>query len=164
MFKNDSNKYLLGALFRETSNNPEYVKFSLHESHPGLVNARKTFVELEDPTGYEWSMRYLGGNFEHWTRLIACSWFREAYDAWMLELNAKLKARYLAKIRATVEDEATPAAVRMAALKYLHTLDKPAKRSAGQPSKEEVAGELRRSVREAKAIAEDMERIGLKVV
>lgn len=164
MFKNDQNKYLLQALFKEVALDPKYVKFSLHDSHPGLVNARKTFIELEDPTGYEWSMRYLGGNYEHWNRLMACVWFKEAYESWVSELNAKLKARQLSRIEALSVAEGVSDAVRLAALKYLHSEVKAPKRKAGAPSKEEVAGELKRATRESREIAEDMERIGLKVV
>lgn len=167
-FKNINNMFLLGSLFYERNllnpeqdRKPEYVKFSLHDDRPGLVNARKAFVALEDPTGYEFAMRYLNGSFEHWTRLMACDWFKEAYRLWMGELNAKFKAKAFRKIRDLADGDDTPPAVKLQANKYLHSLDKPTS-NRGRPSGEEVTGELKRLAEEARSVKEDMERIGLK--
>jgi len=164
VFKNEQHKYLLGSLFREVAPDTRYVIFSLHDDIEGLINARRTFVELEDPTGHDWAKRYLGGSYEHWTKLIECRWFRQAYDEWMLELNARIKARSLKEIRALSESPDAPDPVRLAALKYLHGGESPTKRRVGRPTTDEVQGEIRRQVRESKDVQDDMERIGLKVI
>lgn len=169
MFKNDFNQYLLRPLFFEIAikladeQKVTAPKFSLHQDRPGLINCRRTFVELEDPTGYKWAMRYLDGSYEHWTRLMETTWFAQAYAEWMQELTAKLKSRALDAAKALSLDEETPPAVRLQAIKYIHQLDKTSF-SRGRPTQQEVTGEIKKSVREAQEVQEDMKRIGLKVV
>lgn len=165
MLKNASNKFLLGSLFREIAPYPTYVKFSLDNDHEGLVNARRTFVALEDPTGYKWAMRYLGGSYEHWQRLLLCPWFQEALKGWLDELKAKLLMNALEEMKDLIASDETPGATKLAASRYLAEAGwEPKKTTRGRPSASEVAGELKRTARENREVQDDMERIGLKVV
>jgi hypothetical protein len=165
MLKNASNKFLLGSLFREIAPTDQYIKFSLDNDVPGLINARRTFVELEDPTGYKWAMRYLGGSYEHWQRLMACSWFQDAYKGWLDELKAKLQMNSLEELKDIIAEEGAPAATRAACARYLAEAGwEPKATKRGRPGASEIAGELKRAVRESREVQDDMERIGLKVV
>lgn len=134
--------------------------FSLYDDKPGLVNCRKTFVALEDPTGYEWSMQYLG-DYEHWKKLMKSKWFQEAYDVWMEELKMKLRSQAIKRIK-EIQDEGQPAQA-LVASKYLASFEWE-KAGRGRPSKQEITGELKRAAEALKVEDEDAARIGLKVV
>lgn len=134
--------------------------FTLTKDHPNYISARKTFVELGDPTGYKWAMKYLG-DYAHWKYLMKSSWFREAYDVWMDELNTKQLAEALEVIREVAlgpdSKNALPAARYLAEQGWK-------KPTAGRPSKATIAGELKAALREKSIEDDDMARIGLKLV
>jgi hypothetical protein len=165
-FKTENNVWYTQALFWEhVINKPIDQRlfepvFSLYDDKPGLINCRKTFVELGDPTGYKWAIRYLG-DYEHWKRLVKCSWFQEAYDVWMNELKMKLQSEALDTIRDISQGE-NPAQA-LVASKYLASFEWE-KKGRGRPSKEEVQGELKHAARVLSEEDKDFERIQLKVV
>lgn len=135
--------------------------FSLHQDIPGLVNAQRTFVELGDPTGYKWAIKYLG-DWNHWLKLVECSWFKVALTVWQKELSAKSESEMLSVIHSIASDEANKA--RFQAAKYLADQHrKPASRR-GRPSTEEVTGELKKEAQERLSEDNDAARIGLKVI
>jgi hypothetical protein len=134
--------------------------FTLYEDRPGLINARKTFIELEDPTGYQWAIKYLG-DWSHWLKLMKAPWFREAYETWLDELSIKLKSEAIQKIRAIAEKEGDKQA--LPAARYLadETWNKSPR---GRPSKAQLQGELKKEVERLSIEDEDAKRIGLRVV
>jgi hypothetical protein len=163
-YKSPANSWYTQALFWEKSImmpiDQRKTVFSLYDDKPGLINCRKTFVELEDPTGYKWAMQYLG-DFEHWKRLMTCKWFAEAYDVWMNELKMKIRSESLSTIK-EIRDAGLPAQSLVAA-KYLASFEWE-KAGRGRPSKQEIQGELKRAALALEAEDEDALRIGLKVV
>jgi hypothetical protein len=129
--------------------------FTLYDDKPNCVNGRKTFVELGDPTGYKWAIKYLG-DYEHWKFLMRCTWFREAYDVWVNELKMKLRSEAMDVIRRTAE-EGQPAQALVAA-KYLASFEWE-KASRGRPSKAELTGELKRAAQALEEEEADWQRI-----
>lgn len=135
--------------------------FTLYEDRPGLINARKTFIELRDPTGYLWSIRYLN-SWLHWEVLIKLTWFQEAYGIWLKELKTMIQQEAIQKIR-TIAQEDSPQA--LVAAKYLATAEwEKAASTRGRPSKQELKSELKKAVEEAAVLSEDAERIGLTLI
>ena len=55
-------------------------------------------MEKEDVTEWEFAKEYLDG-WEHWTMLLACTWFKEYITRWRLELELKITARSLAELK-----------------------------------------------------------------
>lgn len=165
-YRTENNVWYTQALFWELVINKPIDQrlfepvFSLYDDKPGLVNCRKTFVELGDPTGYKWAIRYLG-DYEHWKRLTRCSWFKDAYDVWMNELKMKLQSEALDTIRGISQSE-NPAQA-LVASKYLASFEWE-KKGRGRPSKEEVQGELKQAAKMLSEEDKDFERIQLKVV
>lgn len=165
-------QYRTSSLFHEMwvqtqmGNRVQPPIFSLHEDGERLINARKTFLALEDPTGYEWAMHYLDGSYAHFQKLLRCPWFKEAYDSWVEELRMRLRVKALRTIReiASGEVEGTPAATVLAASRYIAEAGWDRKETRGRPSKEELKGELRAQANILSQEREDMERIGLKVI
>lgn len=122
--------------------------FSLDKDIPGLVNARATFLELGDPTGWLWTQKYLNKDYDHWQVLIKTSWFKKAYEDWLLELKMALRVKALQVIKdIAFEVLPSPPATILAASRYLAEAGWEAKDAGpgrGRPSNAELTGELKR--------------------
>ena len=164
----DNNRYYTQQLFYEMwlDVDPELrviePVFTLTYDRPGLVNARTTFIEMNDPTGYQWAMKYLK-SWKHWDEwLLKAKWFREALDSWLAELEVKTRSEALTAIK----DISTGGSGQsLAAAKYLAEQGwvKGASRR-GRPSKEELTGELKARAEALEKTNADMQRIGLTVI
>lgn len=136
--------------------------FTLMHDRPGLINCRKTFVEIGDPTGYQWSMQYLK-DYDHWLHLMKNSfWFREAVEDWLVELKAKLKAEGIQAIRKQARDSDNPS-LAQAAAKYLAN-EEWDKKEKGRPTNAQIQAAVKQQTRKRTEEDDDLERIGLKVV
>lgn len=131
--------------------------FSLHQDLPGLINVRKTFVELKDVTGHDWAIRYLG-SYEHYSRLMTCTWFKEATEEYIEEIKVLIRKEALQKL-IEISEGAGPQAA--SAARYLANYDWEKANTRGRPSKEELKGELKRAAHALTEEQEDMKRIGL---
>jgi hypothetical protein len=165
VYKAPNGNWYTQALFVETHQELETTGFqpifTLYGERDGYISARKTFVELGDPTGYKWAMEYLG-DYNHWHKLMQSPWFRDAYDVWIAELNAKNQSEAISRI---LEISKTDSPQALPAAKYIAESgwSKPAAKR-GRPSKAEITGELKEAVRVAENTADDMKRIGLRLV
>jgi hypothetical protein len=130
--------------------------FTLYDDKPGKINARTTFVELGDPTGYKWAIKYLG-DYEHWKFLMRCTWFQEAYEVWLNELKMKIRSENLDIIREIAKNDDLPAQ-KLVAAKYLASFEWE-KSSRGRPGKAELQGELKRAAQALEAEDDDWNRI-----
>lgn len=167
-FRSPSNSRYTRSLFHEcqqemiNDSKPFDPPYSLMNDYPGVVNLRKVYVSLGDPSGYKLAAAYLE-DYDHWRVLMKCKWFVSAKEKWDEELDAKLSAEGLNVIRSISDGfEGLSPAVQLQAAKYLadkaYRKDKaPAPR--GRPSKEEVAGILKQTVNESSDIADDLARI-----
>lgn len=136
-------------------------RFTLGYDIPGLVNARQTFIELRDPTGYKWAIKYLG-SWDHWTYLLRSPWFQEAYEEWLQELKTIFKMEAIDRIK---EIASEGSAQSFLASKYLASAEwEKAVRGPGAPSKAEMKGELKKAVQALTWEEEDAKRMGLKVI
>lgn len=136
--------------------------YALHRSDlPGITNFGRVYVQLGDPTGYKVS-NVLLEDFSHFNLLMRSEWFREAKAIWDAELEAKLASEGLDAIRMFADGiEGVAPAVQLTAARYLADKGWQKKEAPkrGRPSKEEVKGELKRSVEEEQGIADDLARI-----
>lgn len=169
-YKSRLNHWYTRALFREIAmltnldQKPDIKPvFSLHGDYPGLINARKTFVHLRDPTGYQWAMLYLG-DWAHWKALMKCKWFVEALGEWQAELDIAIQSENIQRIQAIAKDESDKG--RGAAAKWLAEKQYKEKKGPGRgrPTKEELQGELKKQAEASQSEDADLERIGLKLV
>lgn len=138
--------------------------FTLMHDREGLINFRTEYVNDEDKTGYKTSTRLLE-DFDHFQLLMRnCSWFREAKEAWDLEIDARLSQKAVHALNELLASERP--ADRLSAAKALLALsggNSKAKPKRGRPSAEEVIGNLKQETAEAKAIQDDLDRISLVV-
>jgi hypothetical protein len=154
--------YYAGSLFREERSSTAELNcpevFSLYGDFPGLINCRRTFVELGDPTGYQWAIKYLV-DWAHWNKLIKYTWFRGAYDVWLAELKTKLQSEAIQRLQ---EIAASGSSQATAAAKYIATFDwEKTSTKRGRPSKQELSTELKRVAAIVEAEEDDARRIGL---
>ncbi len=163
-YKSPNNAWYTAALFwdmvitRTLEQRMIQPVFTLHEDKEGYVNCRKTFVELGDPTGYKWAMKYLG-DWAHWKELVKAKWFAKALEEWREELRIKIQSEALDVIRAvsiTDDKQALVAAKYLAEYGWVK-----AGTGRGRPSKAEVQGELKKAVEAISVEDEDAKRIGL---
>ena len=101
-FKNASGRRYTKALFFETimdSDKSTAVYTLKDQDHAGLPSLNRLYLELADPTEYLYATKYLEV-WEHWQELCACVWFEPYVDRWRVELELKLKAEALARIKA----------------------------------------------------------------
>lgn len=138
--------------------------FTLNKVKPGYICARTTFVELGDPTGYKWAIKYLG-DWEHWLYLEKSSWFREALAGWRKELEVKQISESVRTIEQIAKDKEGDIKLAFSAAKYLAEQAWVKKATTrGRPSKVEVDAELKRAALERSIEDDDAERINLKLV
>jgi hypothetical protein len=164
--KDGSGRYLTRLLFLEEQAKLAIAErthppvFSLYSDVEGLINCRRTFVDLGDPSGYLWVQEYLDGELKLWDILMDTSWFKQAYANWVGELELKLKAEAMKKIQDIAKGTSNQS---FQANKYLSKEEwKPGTR--GRPTKEEVSGALKKAVDVLEAEDEDMKRIGLTLI
>lgn len=167
-YKGTNNSWLTASIFWSRQDSALYANqfrgnetiFSLYSDKPDHINCRKTFVSLEDPTGYKWALEYLG-DWEHWQALMKCKWFAKAYEAWCEELTIKLKAEAMGIIASEMRNGDSKS--RIPAARYLadDAFNKISPRKAGAPTKTEVSAEMKKALRELAVQKDDAERIGL---
>lgn len=156
-------KFYTEALFRETNPMGEVILpvFSLyqdwvgHDGYP-LINCRRTFLELKDPTGYKWAMMYLG-EWSHWKHLLKLQWFQTALAGWKEELDELIKSEAIQKIAEVAAGSSQSA---FQAAKFLATQDyKKGPHGRGRPTTAEVSGELKQAMLVVAAEDEDYQRM-----
>lgn len=165
-YRNESNQRYTKQLFHE-----QWVQlpiadrliepvFTLHNDKEGLVNLGREYIKDADPTGYTTSTRVFK-DFGYWKHLLKASWFRDAVKLWNEELEAKLYAEGLMKIRAIAKDDQNKG--QLTAAKYLADHFKQNKNNVkrGRPSTDEVDGELKRQANEEKELRDAADRIQL---
>jgi len=130
MFKDSLGRWITVGLFEETAgNNKSFIIGSIEE-------ARKEFLKYEDPTGYDFSVNYLGG-FKHWKALLSSPVIAEHIEDWQEELEVLIQSKALKRIASAAEGGSYQAN------KFLNDRGWET-RKAGRPSKAEVEKNINR--------------------
>lgn len=95
-FKDSYGKYITQNLFLEFSYDTEKAVYTFADEdkeYKGVIypSLRKLYLEVGDPTEYEFATKYLWG-WEHWKRILGNKILREEVDKWREELEVKLRA------------------------------------------------------------------------
>lgn len=164
-YKNEGNQKYSQQLFLEKWRDMPLEKriaeppFTLNTPVEGYVCFRTEYVADADPSGYTTAMRIFK-DYEYWKFLMKVSWFREAVDSWNDELDAKLYAEAMSRIRSISNDEDHKGSLQAA--KFLATQGYKvdgSKAKRGRPSKEEVQGILKQTAEATRELEEDAQRI-----
>ncbi len=127
-FKDSKGVWLTLGLFGDKAG--PYKKGIIFDT---LDEARRKFIELEDPTGVLFADKYLGG-YAHWKAVRASKGLCEDIEEWEEELEVRLRSKALIQIKNMSE-------VSFQASKLI--LDKGWDKKAGRPTKEAVEKEVR---------------------
>lgn len=164
LFKNAMGTRFLRELFYETTNaDKSNVVYTLkNEDHEGYPSLYRIYMTYEDPTEYTFAIDNLA-DWEHWERLLECSWFKEYVTKWRREAEIRQKSKALARV---LEESRSGSKEALNANKYLLEKrwvekDSPAR---GRPSKEEIKKEAEKELRDSHtSLHEQAERLGIKV-
>ncbi len=106
-FKDSVHNWRTVSLFRETANQDKtHIEFSLRE-------LGKAFIDMGDPTGYEFCKEFLGG-WLHWKAILRSAAIRPYIEEWQEELEVKLRAEALQNMMQVARSEKP-----FTALKYI---------------------------------------------
>lgn len=128
-FKDPIGRWFTTGMFKETSDNPKYVIYTLEE-------AKQLYLECGDITGYTFATQHLGG-WRHWLALHNSPKLEPLLKEWEEELEVRLRSSAVKQIIDLSRGEKG-----YQAAKYL--ADRGWKvRDAGRPSKAEIQKETK---------------------
>lgn len=162
-FKNASGTHLLKPIFFELDEGDRpYAQFTLKNYNHTVdgrtyLSLRRLFVEMEDPTEYLFAETYLDG-WEHWKKLSGASFFQSYLKEWREELEIRLRAKALLRIKKKAE-EGTKDSLQADKTLLAGGWKTEEERSRGRPSKQKIRDEAEKLFVEKTEFDEDFERI-----
>lgn len=163
-FKNGSGAHLLKPIFYELDNAEKtFAVYTLkdydHEAGGVLYpSLRRLYVDLADPTEYSFACTYLDG-WSHWKKLCEANWFKEHLREWREELEVKLRAAALLKIRETAAADKKESFQAQKFIVQGGWKTPEDKEKVGRPSKEKIKDEAEKLFLSSTEHDEDFERI-----
>lgn len=157
---------LFWELRRDRSDDPSFKPIFTLKPHDHVVRT-DTFYSLKEiyfsynhipGFEYEFAMDVFN-SWEHWVKLTKSS-IKQTFQEWRDELDIKIKAEAMRKLIVASQSNDAKG---VAASRYLADKGYVEVRKAGRPSKEEVERERKNEARVSATLAEDMERLGLRV-
>lgn len=164
LLRDSRGKWRKGSLFFETSlpdrREDQEPPFTLKEEDYEVDGNKyksmyKLYMEIADPTEYEFAMQVLG-SWNHWQVLQKASWMKEYVQAWRDELAIKLRSK---AIKAMVDVAVSEGAKGTTAAKYLAEEGWNKGSGKGRPSKDKIEREANKIVRIHEEVDEDIERM-----
>lgn len=163
-FKNSIGAHLLKPIFFELDD-AEHLQsiYTLKEydhEFKGRVypSLRRLYVEAEDPTEYNFATEYLDG-WVHWKKLSTAVFFQPYLKEWREELEVRLRAKALARIRKRAESSDKDAQQADKILLSGGWKTPEEKTQVGRPSKAKIQEEADKLFKEKSVFDEDFERI-----
>jgi hypothetical protein len=159
-FKGTNGKWKTVSLFLEHEYDPTEAIFTFKDDHHEVngktfLSARRLFVGLGDPTGYQFSQEHLGG-YSHWKAFVSSPKIAPYVAEWQEELEVLLRSQ---AIRTVVGDAASESRSSVSSAKWLSDKGWVEKRKAGAPSREEKQRELKVHTRIKTELDDDIERM-----
>lgn len=124
----------------------------------GLPSLKRLYLEESDPTEYAFANKHLA-SWDHWQALISANWFQPHIARWRIELDLKLRADALGRLRT---EAASGSKNSYQANKFLAEggwLPKEPRKRVGRPSKDLIKQEAILLLDHEKAILEDHNRL-----
>lgn len=163
-FKNTNGFHLLKPIFYELDDAEHLQTIYTLKEYDHEVNGiiypslRRLYVECEDPTEYEFACLHLDG-WVHWKKLSAAVFFQPYLKEWREELEVRLRAKALnrIKVRAASNDKDSMQADKILLSGGWKTPEE--KTQVGRPTKAKIAEEADKLFKEKSVFDEDYERI-----
>ncbi len=162
-FKNNQGVHLLKPIFFELDEvGRPFAQYTLKNydhtfEQREYKSLRRLYVELEDPTEYLFAETYLDG-WEHWKKLSNSSFFQTYLKDWREELEIRLRAKALVRIKARAEANTKDS---LQADKTLLTggWKTEEEKTRGRPTKAKITEEADKLFKQRSEYDEDFERI-----
>lgn len=159
--RDEVGRFLTQALFKQQyavskEKYPPKFTFKDHD-HDGLISFKRVYLELGDPTGYLCAMELLD-SYAHLKHLRTLKWFEDYFKEWEEELEVKLRAESLRKVKDISQSNDKGA---LTAAKYLAEKGWEPKPTTtrGRPKKEEVEREKKLQAATERALEDDFNRV-----
>lgn len=155
-FKNSSNtRYLKGLFYEQVNEDKTTVSYTLKdEDHKGFPSLYRLYMEVGDPTEYNFAVQYLDG-WSHWEALTACTWFKPYVERWRRELEVKMASEALAAVRLAAKEGKDT----FAANKYLLDKGWKEKPGKGRPNKQAIKDAADEIAKNENRVQKDFDRI-----
>jgi len=160
-FKDSMNRYKTQSLFREfyiQDIKPVYCLLE-EDSKGELPSLKKLYMDVGDPTEYEFAMQAFG-SWKHWLKIKSAKAIQPWIEDWPTELEVKLRSEGIRK----VIQESSSGKSTFNAAKYLANGEWNRASKRGRPTKEEVERERKIAAKLDAEFSEDAQRIGLRVI
>lgn len=163
-FKNPNGVYIVKTLFCEwdDTSRSQCVYTLKNDDHTmdGVTypSLKKLYLELEDPTEYEFSQLYLDG-WDHWKKLSSAAFFKEHCKEWREELEIRLRSQALARIKKRAAQDSKDSMVADKILLSGGWKTPEEKERVGRPSKQKIKEEADKLFRDTSEVDEDYKRI-----
>lgn len=163
-FKNGSGAHLLKPIFYELDTPEKEVAIYTLKDYDHTVDGvtypslRRLYVEMADPTEYSFACTYLDG-WSHWKKLCKAPFFKEHLSDWREELEVKLRAAALLKIRETAAADKKESFQAQKFIVQGGWKTPEDKEKVGRPSKEKIKDEAEKLFLSRSEHDEDFERI-----
>lgn len=162
-FKNDRGLYMTRSLFFEVAPDSDAAIYTLKD-HDHTVRGKlfpslyKLYMEEEDPTEYLFATKHLD-SFKHWEMLCEATFFKNHVERWRKELNLKMTADNIQRIKVLAASEDRGA---LEAQKYIAEKKWLVKEpTRGRPSKAEINKNLKEHMDHSSQVEEDYNRLRL---
>lgn len=158
-YRDKMGRYLTQALFWETRTDGYTPIFTLKDDDhtvDGVTykSLRKTYVDIADPTEYEFA-QIVFGSWEHWQTICSSPTLLPYIEKWREELSVKLRSQAIKAMAQTALEEGSKGTT---AAKWLAQEGWKGS-SRGRPSKAEIASERRKQAGIDKEVEDDLARI-----
>lgn len=163
-FKNSQGVHLLKTIFYELDDsgrpNAQYTLKPYDSEFGGVLypSLRRLYVELEDPTEYLFAETYLDG-WTHWKKVSSASFFQEYLKDWREELEIRLRAKALVRIKGRAEQVGSKDGLAADKILLSGGWRPNDKSDVGRPTKEKIQEEADKLFKERTIFDEDHERI-----
>lgn len=158
-FYNTSGRALTKALFLETSLDRAQVMYTLRDhSHEGYPSLYEKYMELEDPTEFEFAQKYLAG-WGHWQMLANSAFFRDYIQRWRWELDLQIKAKALRRITEEAKGGKNVFSANRFLIQSGWLSEREPKNTVGRPTMERIKEEAAKLVELDQEILDDHKRL-----
>lgn len=162
---NGKSKWFTKALFLEAEYKTDHAVFTLWDEdreYKGKTyySLKKAYLEMEDPTEYEFATTYLGG-WSHWLRICENEILIKHVEEWRNELELRIRAH---GIRAMINEAKMGGRSQASAARWLAEkgfISKPSKQSVGRPKKDETEREEAQKKELKESFKDDLQRLKL---
>ena len=163
-FKTEQGTWITQSLFIEIGYKTKLAVFTLddndreYKGNP-YTSLKKLYLDLQDPTEYEFATTYLGG-WGHWKRMCSNGMLKPHIEEWREELQLKLKAQ---GVKSMINEALMGGRGQATAARWLASngwLDDGEAKSVGRPKTKVDAVKVAKGDEVIKtALAEDLERL-----